>query len=125
MICYFLTGINLLLIHSTSLIRSGGRVWQTIDNLLPSQRYRIVFYWSKFDTPPAANGCSINTFLGNEAIGQIPLLPPRSDNAWHKFVSADFQPSATSLTMIIGISCTSGSPSQRNLIDDVSIEIVA
>lgn len=61
--------------------------------------------------------------MGGQEISVVPIQGPNDVGVFTQIVSDSFQPSASSLSLSISTTCTSGSLN-RHLLDDVSIEEV-
>ncbi|RGP81744.1 hypothetical protein FLONG3_129 [Fusarium longipes] len=103
-------------------MRPGTSIAQQINDLRSDLTYRIRFYYVEFDTPSATAGCKISATLGDQSLGEVSSLPPRtpSDN-FEEFISLPFRPSTASALFKIEITCGS-TQTNRYYIDDVSIE---
>ena len=108
---------------SFSFFPRAGTITQIVDNLDTTKSYRIVFYYVEFDTPNGA--CTLTTTMGGQQIVSIvPKAPRTPNNQFEQIISDTFQPSASSLSLSIGITCAGSSVGNRSYMDDVSIEEV-
>ncbi|KAL6703404.1 hypothetical protein ACN47E_009663 [Coniothyrium glycines] len=104
--------------------RGAGSVTQNIDNLDLTKRYRVVFYYVKFDTPIASRVCTLTATIGGQQIFTITFSAPRTpNNVFEQAISSTFVPPSASAPLRIGTDCPAGTTS-RSYLDDVSIEEV-